>query len=141
MVLNAGHSWNVSVPNNVYGKLGSAVTINCTFTYPENQHTDNVQVYWKTPRKSNITVSDKDKNSFVFHTNEELVLQEYRGKTRLIGNKTQGDCSLEIVNIMQNSLLIYMRVIAKSDNYSFTKNIVRINGTGKNFTKTFEIWI
>lgn len=45
---------------------------------------------------------DLEKNAFVFHTNNTFVLEKYRGKSKLIGDKDKGNCSLMIPDIKEN---------------------------------------
>ncbi|XP_038568468.1 uncharacterized protein LOC119898330 isoform X1 [Micropterus salmoides] len=125
-----GETWNISVAGNINTSLGSDVTIPCTFTYPPEQRTDNVEVYWKKLEKSKFNINDKDKNAFIFHTNDTYVLDKYKGKTMLIGDKDKGNCSLKIMKIMERMQNIYVRVIGKNDNYSFNKNLVSISVIG-----------
>ncbi|XP_034409174.1 uncharacterized protein LOC117745169 isoform X2 [Cyclopterus lumpus] len=125
-----GQSWNISVPRYIPTTLGSNVTIGCTFTVPPKSRTESVQVYWKKPERSKFNTFDKDPNAYVFHPNDTFVLEKYRGKTKLIGNKSKGDCSLTIYNIKDNVPNIYVRVIAKGDNYSFKANFVSISVSG-----------
>ncbi|XP_070768528.1 uncharacterized protein [Enoplosus armatus] len=100
------------------------------FNYTSKYPTEDVEVYWKKPVRSKFKITDNDKNAFVFHTNESFVLEKYKGKTKLTGNAAEGNCSLMILNIMENEPNIYVRVIAKSDNYSFIKNPVSISVSG-----------
>ncbi|TNN68305.1 Sialic acid-binding Ig-like lectin 12 [Liparis tanakae] len=122
-----GQSWNISVTKPITATKGSNVTIKCTFTVPAAQSTPSVEVYWKKPERSKFKTFDNDRNAFVFHPNDTLVLEKYRGKTKLIGNKINGDCSLKICGITDNVQNIYVRVIAKGDNYSFRANSVSIS--------------
>ncbi|XP_044065397.1 sialic acid-binding Ig-like lectin 10 isoform X2 [Siniperca chuatsi] len=125
-----GQTWNVSVTRHINALLGSDVDIPCTFTYPPEHHTKDVQVYWKKPERSTFNINDNDKNAFVFHTNETFVVEKYKGKTKLTGDKVKGNCSLKIQNIMENEPNIYVRVIAKGDNYSFKTDFVSISVSG-----------
>lgn len=135
--MNTGQKWNINVNRSFVAKPGTNVTIPCTFTYPPEHHTESVQVYWKKFEKSKFNTFDNDQNGFVYHTNYTFVLEKYRGKTTLIGNEAEGSCSLEIRNIMENEPKIYVRVIAKGDNYSFKNDFVSISLSGKNSSKTF----
>ncbi|XP_077951360.1 uncharacterized protein LOC120811137 isoform X2 [Gasterosteus aculeatus] len=125
-----GESWNIDVSRHINATLGSNVTIQCHFTVPTKHYTERMQVFWKKDEKSKFNTFDNDKKAFIFHPNETFVLEKYRGKTRLMGNKSAGNCSLKIFNVRDNVPNIYVRVIAKGDNYSFSQNSVSIAVTG-----------
>ena len=138
-VFNTGDTWTINIPNRtIVATSGKDVTIQCNFSYPLEQHTENVQVYWKTSDlKSSFDTHDNDKQAFIFHPNDTFVLEKYRKRTTLIGNKNEQNCSLRITNVTENVQNIYVRVIGKNDNYSFVKVQVSISLSGKNFSETF----
>ncbi|TNN02432.1 sialic acid-binding Ig-like lectin 10 [Takifugu flavidus] len=121
-----GQSWDINVTSSIFAPPGSNVTIPCVFTYPRQFYTNDVQVYWKRGERSQFTVNDQDKNAFVYHTNDTWVLKRYRGKTKIIGNKDKGNCSLMIQDVDQNDTNLYLRVIAKGNQYSFYRDSVSI---------------
>ncbi|CAK6960438.1 sialic acid-binding Ig-like lectin 10 [Scomber scombrus] len=120
-----GLEWEVIVNKTINATSCGNVTVPCTFKYPDRHRTENVQLYWKLFQPSNFTTDDNDKNAFLFHENKTFVVEEYRGRTRLVGDKKQRNCSLEITNITANETKIYLRIIAK-DNYSFINYPVSI---------------
>ncbi|XP_078789098.1 uncharacterized protein LOC101172436 isoform X2 [Oryzias latipes] len=122
-------TWTLNVNRNITVEKGSDVNIRCQFSYPEKHHTQDVKVYWKTDGTSVCSKTDNDKKAFVFHPNQTCVLPEFRGRTKLIGNETSGDCSLQILNITMGGV-IYVRIIAKGDQYSFKKQKVSISLRG-----------
>lgn len=134
LVLNTGQGWNISVPESVSAEWGSNVIVPCSFTYPTVDKTKDVKVYWKKNyHKSEVETGDNDINAFVFHTNDSYVLGKYQGKTKLIGNKDEGNCTLEIQDIRESEPSIYVRVIAKNP-YSFNNIPVQIILSGENFS-------
>lgn len=137
-MLNTGQSWYVDVKRHIFATPGSDVIIPCVFTYPPDHHTDNVQVYWKIKETSHFAIRDRDINAFVYHTNDTWVLDRYRGKTSIIGNKDKGNCSLMIQDINRNEQNLYLRVIAKGDQYSFYKKSVSITLQSEHPSKTLE---
>ncbi|KAL7393853.1 hypothetical protein ABVT39_016938 [Epinephelus coioides] len=116
-----GEGWSVNVINRTNETLGSDVTIPCTFTYPTKFHTKDVKVWWKMNVKSPIEISDNDQHAFIFHPDDSYVIERYRGRTELIGNKTAGNCTLQISNVTENVLNIYLRVSANQKQWSFHK--------------------
>ncbi|XP_044214680.1 uncharacterized protein LOC122987090 isoform X1 [Thunnus albacares] len=125
-----GEGWIVHVNKTINAKLGDNVTIPCTFTYPKKNHTKEPELHWKLRRKSNNNTYDKQNNSiYLYHPNETHVEEKYRGRTKLIGNSSNGNCSLKIFNITDNEPNIYLRILTY-DNYSFVKTPVSIYVSG-----------
>ncbi|KAM6935983.1 uncharacterized protein PEZ65_006249 [Lycodopsis pacificus] len=125
-----GESWVVNVSRHINATLGSNVTIPCTFTIPPTYQTEGVKVYWKQREGSNFDSITNEKNPYVFHPNNTLVLEKYRGKTKLIGDESEGNCSLKIFDIRHNEENIYLRVIAKEEYFSFYEKFVSISVSG-----------
>ncbi|XP_029307047.1 LOW QUALITY PROTEIN: uncharacterized protein LOC115021058 [Cottoperca gobio] len=125
-----GTNWSIDVPRSITAGSGSNVTIRCNFTYPNKSGTEYVQVYWKKPESSPMKTDDNELNAFVFHPNDIFVLEKYRGRTKLTGNISNGDCSLKIFNFMDNEPMIYVRVVKNRDKYSFRNNFVSISLSG-----------
>ncbi|CAB1416818.1 unnamed protein product [Pleuronectes platessa] len=125
-----GQKWDINLTQRINATKGSTVTILCIFTYPKEYHTNDVQVYWKRRERSSFKTGDKDENQFVLHTNETFVVEKYRGNTELIGKKDEGHCSLKIRNVTYNEPSLYVRVIAKGQNYSFLRKPVSISVSG-----------
>ena len=116
------------------------MTIPCTFTYPQNYHTNDVKVYWKRNERASFKTGDKDDKQFVFHTNQTFVVEKYRGRTQLIGNANDGNCSLKIEDVKDNEKSLYVRIIVQDHPFSFTKKPVSISVSGENISKVFYIW-
>ncbi|XP_061572572.1 uncharacterized protein LOC133428892 [Cololabis saira] len=122
-----GDDWSINVTRSFNVTKGSDVTVLCSFTYPSQYHTDDVQVYWKTRGQSECSRKDLDRNAFVFHPNDTCVLPKYRRKTKVIGDKAGGNCSLQIRNIMVNEPFMYVRVSGRGRDYSFKKDYISIS--------------
>lgn len=140
MILNTGQSWGINVTSSIFATPGSNVTILCDFTYPRQFYTNDVQVYWKRGERSLFAIEDHDKNAFVYHTNDTWVLKRYRGKTKIIGNKDKGNCSLMIQDVDQDDTNLYLRVIAKGNQYSFYSNSVSITLLRKKSSNTLKLF-
>ncbi|KAM9723413.1 uncharacterized protein ACNS7B_018833 [Menidia menidia] len=131
--------WKIKVEKKHVGKIGEDITIQCTYSYPKDQRTNDFKVYWKTEGKSDCSKKDKDTNAFVFHPNSSCVVPKYRGKTKLIGKKDNGSCSLLIKDLKEPEPFIYVRVCGLSDSYSFKKQPVSIYLHGYlNISKTAD---
>lgn len=113
----------------------------CVFTYPPQFHTDDVQVYWKIVEKSQFVINDLDKNAFVYHTNDTWVMERYRGKTSVIGNKDKGNCTLMIRDVDHNETSLYLRVVAKDKRYSFRNKSVSVTLLRENSIKFYHLKI
>ncbi len=112
--------------------------ISCIFTYPLEPATEVEQVYWKKYGTEMSHIAGPDKNAFVSHPNESFVLEQYKGKTTLVGNIAERNCTLKIEKIQDNEPNIYVRVITSQNKYSFVKRYVTIYLSGKNI---ILIWI
>lgn len=134
-VIHAGEGWSINVTRHIYATLGSDVIIQCSFTFPSHLNPDNVKVYWRKPKEE----------EFVFHANDSKVLERYRGKTKLIGNKYQRNCSLMIQNIGEEDLQIYLRISVNGSQYSFKEHIVNITLSGEDFSDVsvyrMHVWL
>lgn len=104
----------------VHATLGSDAIVRCSFTFPAKLSTGTVHVYWK-----------KNTTTYVFHGNASKVLEMYRGKTKLIGNKDRGNCGLLIQNISQEDQGIYLRIVVNGTAYSFLNDRVNITLSGE----------
>lgn len=89
--------------------------------------------------KSNCSNNDKDKRAFVFNPNNDCVLPKYRGKTKLIGDRNKGNCSLQVTGITDFEQAIYVRIDVQKDKYSFTKDPVSVSFSinGQNLNQLF----
>lgn len=139
LILNTGQRWDVNVPHHIFAKPGSNVIIPCVLP-PPTFYTDDVQVYWKIREKSPLVINELDKNAFVYHTNENLVLERYRGKASVIGNKDKGNCTLVIRDLNHNETSLCLRVVAKGQPYSFFGKPVSITLPHKNSSKSIKIY-
>nr|XP_057940881.1 myelin-associated glycoprotein-like isoform X2 [Doryrhamphus excisus] len=128
-----GETWGVNVTRSFTAERGKSVTIPCTFSVPPQEYHENIQLFWKVPVRSTFNTYDRDGNAFIFHPNRTFVLKEYQGKTELLGqrNGQPKNCTLRISHFMNNQLRIYLRIIGKTNNYTFGKNIVTISVSGK----------
>ncbi|XP_010883399.2 myelin-associated glycoprotein isoform X2 [Esox lucius] len=79
-------SWTAKVPSSVSGLQGSCIIIPCSFNYPEPK-----------PKPSRFTgVWLKDSHEVVYHPDSSRIFKGYRGRTTLVGDLWQKNCSLRI---------------------------------------------
>ncbi|MEQ2177602.1 hypothetical protein GOODEAATRI_005202 [Goodea atripinnis] len=128
------HDWKININRTLNATKGSNITIMCQFYFPSTQNTNNFGVYWKTEGQSECSKNDNDKKAFAFHPILRCVDSNFRHRTKLIGNKSKGNCSLQIFNIREGEPKIYLRVTGSNDNYSFVKDPVIIYVDGQKLT-------
>ncbi|CAJ1061624.1 myelin-associated glycoprotein [Xyrichtys novacula] len=88
-VLN--EQWTASVVNELEVLVSSCVAIPCSFTHPEGSLSNSrLRGIWH--------VSDK-RDQRVFSEDPTTILENYRGRTKLLGHLSQGNCTLEITEI------------------------------------------
>uniref|UniRef100_A0A8C7RN91 Ig-like domain-containing protein n=1 Tax=Oncorhynchus mykiss TaxID=8022 RepID=A0A8C7RN91_ONCMY len=79
-------SWTAEVPGSVSGLQGSCIVIPCSFNYPEPKI-----------KPSEFTgIWFKDTSEVIYHPDSSNVITDYRGRTKLVGNLRQKNCSLRI---------------------------------------------
>ncbi|XP_014056917.1 sialoadhesin isoform X1 [Salmo salar] len=79
-------SWTAEVPSSVSGLQGSCIVIPCSFNYPEPKI-----------NPSEFTgIWFKDTYEVIYHPDSSNAITDYRGRTELVGNLRQKNCSLRI---------------------------------------------
>uniref|UniRef100_A0A673XSM0 Ig-like domain-containing protein n=1 Tax=Salmo trutta TaxID=8032 RepID=A0A673XSM0_SALTR len=82
----AASSWTAEVPSSVSGLQGSCIVIPCSFNYPEPKI-----------NPSEFTgIWFKDTYEVIYHPDSSNAITDYRGRTELVGNLRQKNCSLRI---------------------------------------------
>ncbi len=120
---NAGE-WSAKIPESVVGLSGSCVVIPCTFSYPANGRTyTEFTGIWYT----------ENYESKVYHTDTSEISDTFKGRTSLIGDLHQNDCSLKISSLSSGDTGPFMfRIEIKDlDKYTYVQNTVSITVKGK----------
>ncbi|XP_065136676.1 myelin-associated glycoprotein-like [Paramisgurnus dabryanus] len=112
-------SWNAEIPNSVVGLSGSCVVIPCKFNYPSD-------------RKSYYQFTGiwyTDKYDIIYHKETNKIISKFRGRTTLLGDLHQKDCTLKINSLHHSDGGTYMfRIEIKDlDKATFLKNKVSIS--------------
>ncbi|KAM3614800.1 uncharacterized protein V6R79_019132 [Siganus canaliculatus] len=111
-------SWTVTMPSSVEGLLGSCVVIPCSFNYPQPQRAD-----------SQFTGMWMDtSNQLIYHPLSSKIMQQYRNRTKIVGDVRQKTCKLMIDPLQEHDKGPYLfRIeIADFDNYSYKDKTVSI---------------
>lgn len=82
----AFHVLAADVPFRFTALTRSCVVIPCTFQYPED--TSHIRGMWS-----------KKTGGIIFHKGQSRVLDHFKGRTKMLGNLRDGNCTLEIDNI------------------------------------------
>ncbi|KAM9852137.1 myeloid cell surface antigen CD33 [Aulostomus maculatus] len=120
--------WKASTVPTLNALVTSCVVLPCSFTHPKDGlPTSRLRGTWHLL---------EDKNSKIYHADSAKVLDNYKGRTSLSGNLSQGNCTLQIVNVKDHDngpfcfrieLIDHMGVENSLDKFSFVKDCVSIN--------------
>ncbi|XP_069040995.1 sialic acid-binding Ig-like lectin 14 isoform X5 [Lepisosteus oculatus] len=114
----ASSEWSVSTIRNIWALKDSCVVIPCTYNYPPSAEKGNKKIMWH-----------KDFNQYIYHQTLNKVLEEFKGRTSLIGDPENQNCSLQIDPVAPDDKgPFHFRIeIDKLDKYSFMNDEVTIN--------------
>ncbi|XP_052431919.1 sialoadhesin-like isoform X6 [Carassius gibelio] len=130
---NAGE-WSAKMPESVVGLSGSCVLIPCTFSYPANgkTYTEFTGIWYH------------EYSTVVYHTDTSKIINLFKGRTSLIGDLRQNNCSLNISSLRSSDAGSFMfRIEIKDLNkYSYIKKedmvSIKVNETPENPTVSVE---
>ncbi|XP_070993500.1 B-cell receptor CD22-like isoform X1 [Oncorhynchus clarkii lewisi] len=111
-------SWTAEVPSSVSGLQGSCIVIPCSFNYPEPE---------KKPSKF-TGIWFKGTHDTIYHPDSSNIIKDYRGRTELVGDLWQKNCSLRIDPLHRSDKgPFHFRVEIKDQNkYSYMHDTVSI---------------
>ncbi|XP_039475005.1 myelin-associated glycoprotein-like isoform X1 [Oreochromis aureus] len=112
-------SWTAAVPSSVKGLLGSCVVIPCSYNYPDP----------KTNTTGFTGIWYNDNNQVICHSDASQTLDQFRNRTKLLGDLSKKICSLMIDNLQESDGgTLYFRIEIKGyDQYSYKNNKVSIS--------------
>ncbi|XP_029593899.1 uncharacterized protein LOC115177342 isoform X2 [Salmo trutta] len=115
--------------------MGEDVTIPCNVTYPPSPSKEPIQAYWKRKGNIKLNINDNDKNEFLYHPINTFVIKSFQNRTKLTGNVTKGNCSLNIKGIEEGDMRnFYLRIATGANNFSFINQLVSIQISGTSGT-------
>ncbi|XP_042346471.1 sialic acid-binding Ig-like lectin 13 isoform X2 [Plectropomus leopardus] len=83
--------WKANVIKNLDALVKSCVVVPCSFTHPkENLPSSRLRAIWH---------RSKDRNQRIYYEDSTQVLENFRGRTKLLGHLGQNNCTLEITDI------------------------------------------
>ncbi|RXN16667.1 sialic acid-binding Ig-like lectin 14 [Labeo rohita] len=102
--------------------VSSCVVLPCTFKYPaQQQPSDRIRAMWHMKNKW---------DDIIFHKDQTRVLDNFKGRTKLLGSLGSSNCTLEIDEVKNHDNGPYcFRVeleTSQKDKYSFVDNCVSI---------------
>uniref|UniRef100_A0A8C8GU78 Ig-like domain-containing protein n=1 Tax=Oncorhynchus tshawytscha TaxID=74940 RepID=A0A8C8GU78_ONCTS len=111
-------SWTADVPKSVSSLRGSCIVIPCSFNYPEPE---------KKPSKF-TGIWFKGTHDTIYHPDSSNIIKAYRGRTELVGDLRQKNCSLRINPLHDSDKGSFTFRIEMEDhnNYSFLTAITVI---------------
>ncbi|KAL0985013.1 hypothetical protein UPYG_G00151830 [Umbra pygmaea] len=111
-------SWTAEVPSSVSGLNGSCIIIPCSFNYPGPKI--------KLSKFTGIWL--KNPHEFIYHPDKSKIIKDYSGRTALVGDLRQKNCSLKIAPLHHSDKgPFHFRVEIKDlDNYSYLQDTVSI---------------
>ncbi|XP_053182987.1 myelin-associated glycoprotein-like [Scomber japonicus] len=124
--------WNASVAKNLDALVTSCVVIPCSYTHAKDELPHS--------RLRGIWHRSTNQDQRIYHEDKTMILENFRGRTKLLGNLGQGNCSLEMIEIrdvdngpfcFRVELVATGTETSKMDKFSFVDSCV-------NFTMTTE---
>nr|XP_033497342.1 myeloid cell surface antigen CD33 [Epinephelus lanceolatus] len=83
--------WKANVVKSLDTLVSSCVVVPCSFTHPKgNLPTSRLRGIW---HRSN------DRNERIYYEDQTQVLENFRGRTRLLGHLGQSNCTLEMMDV------------------------------------------
>ncbi|XP_052431914.1 myelin-associated glycoprotein-like isoform X3 [Carassius gibelio] len=127
---NAGE-WSAKMPESVVGLSGSCVLIPCTFSYPANgkTYTEFTGIWYH------------EYSTVVYHTDTSKIINLFKGRTSLIGDLRQNNCSLNISSLSSSDAgsFVFRIEIKDLNKYSYGEKVsISVKETPENPTVSVE---
>ncbi|XP_022617644.1 myeloid cell surface antigen CD33-like [Seriola dumerili] len=102
--------WKATVVKDLKALVTSCIVIPCSFTHPkENLPSSRLRGIWH---------RSSDKQAFVYNEDKTRILENFRGRTQLLGELGQNNCTLEITDIKNhdNGPFCFRIELARTEN-------------------------
>ncbi|TMS10488.1 Myelin-associated glycoprotein [Larimichthys crocea] len=119
-----GGEWTASVVKDLDALVSSCVVIPCSFTHPnEKQPTSKIRAIWHLK---------SDMNQRIYFEDQTQVLDSFKGRTKLLGQLGQNNCTLEITDIRDHDngpfcFRVELVDAPPKEKFSFIEDCVRLN--------------
>ncbi|KAK7156773.1 hypothetical protein R3I94_006729 [Phoxinus phoxinus] len=116
-----GDVWKVEVEPKMDALVSSCVVLPCSFKYPaQQQPSSRIKGMWHKKHKW---------EEYIYHNDHTNVIDNFKGRTKLIGSLGELNCSLEIGDVKNhdNGPYCFRVELSPKDKFSFVKNCVTIN--------------
>ncbi|KAK3560906.1 hypothetical protein QTP86_022885 [Hemibagrus guttatus] len=113
--------WKAEVTNPIDALVSSCVVLPCSFNYPNAQYPESlVKGIWH---------KTKDRAHRIYDEDSHNIVDNFKGRTRLVGRLGQKNCTLEIDEVKDhdNGPFCFRAEIKGFDKFSFEEACVRIN--------------
>uniref|UniRef100_A0A8C6SN47 Ig-like domain-containing protein n=1 Tax=Neogobius melanostomus TaxID=47308 RepID=A0A8C6SN47_9GOBI len=108
--------WKASVVSSMDALVDSCVVVPCSFSHPKET--------LPTARLRGLWHLKKDRDQLIYSADETRVLENFRGRTQLLGELGKGNCSLKITNIKShdNGPFCFRIELARTETDTQTKD-------------------
>ncbi|XP_072547726.1 myelin-associated glycoprotein-like [Salminus brasiliensis] len=123
--------WEVEVVPKIDALVSSCVVLPCTFKYPGEQLPySRLRGIWH----------KKEMHDIIYHEDKTLIVDSFKGRTKLLGDLGQKNCTLEIDKVKDhdNGPFCFRAEIPNYNKFSFVKNCVSLSMKLKPATPTLE---
>lgn len=120
--------WKATVAKQLDAIVGSCVVVPCSFSHPkENLPSSRLRGIWHRANKG---------EERIFYYDKTLVLENFRGRTKMLGHLNQGNCTLEMDDVKDhdNGPFCFRIELARTehdtstvDKYSFVEDCATLN--------------
>ncbi|XP_076833012.1 myelin-associated glycoprotein-like isoform X2 [Brachyhypopomus gauderio] len=114
-------TWNAKVVPNIDALVKSCVVVPCTYNYPGTS--------LPSSRKRAIWHKKGNREEYIYHEDSISVADNFKGRTKLLGNLGQKNCTLEIDEVRDhdNGPFCFRIEIPDLDKFSFVEQCVTIS--------------